>query len=400
MRDLWPVISLLCCSFAACGDNTSGSGNHCVPGASAACSCTDGRMGSQTCQSDGTFAACQCTGSGGNGGNGGTGGMAGTGGTGATGGAGGAGGAGGTGGSGGNETVLASGQTNASAIALDDTNVYWTVSTTSSITPLAIMKCPIGGCGNSPTILASTPGTVVYSRIAAAAGMVYWTTDLSVLTCPATGCGTGATSLTAGVACGQMTGPLAINPIPIEPRAMYFVCGGGGLTCPRTGCNGQATSMGSGGPGDAVTDGSRFYWQEQSTIGYCTELTSFPCSRTSFPTSNLCLNTDSVGPPLQLIAVDGVNVYWAQQGATKCNANCTSTSTMTALGTRCGHGLATDGLNVYWSDDITGLVKCSVSGCNGTPTQMSSFHARAIAVDATSVYWTDPSTSSVYKMPK
>jgi hypothetical protein len=318
---------------------------------------------------------------------------------------------------GGNATVLASGQNHPSAITVDDANVYWSVSTTSPINPIAIMECAIGGCGNNPTVLAATPGNNV-TRIITDAGMVYWSALAGgILTCPRTGCGTGPTSITTGITCSSIAGPIAMDPTNIEPRKIYFMCNGGISWCPRTGCNGQVNLVGGGfnsggAPSlDFTTDGTYVYWDndQQGALQEC-RVTGCP----NFTPPNLasnqtfCTSNDSLGPPIEVVATDAVNVYWAGNGATKCAVNpgfppggCgTTNASPTPLATGCGHGLAADGLNVYWSDDVTGLVKCSVAGCNGTPTQMSSLHARAIAVDGTSVYWTDPSTSSVYKMPK
>jgi hypothetical protein len=49
--------------MAACSQQTPDpTGNRCIPGQSAACTCTDGSKGAQLCKDDGTYASCTCSG--------------------------------------------------------------------------------------------------------------------------------------------------------------------------------------------------------------------------------------------------------------------------------------------------------------------------------------------------
>jgi hypothetical protein len=102
-RDLPPLLALglalaTVSLLAACGSSNP-PGNRCVPGVSAACTCSNGNTGAQICGDDGKFGACSCTGGTGSGGSSGSGGTTGGGGATGSGGRGGGGGAGGGGGS-------------------------------------------------------------------------------------------------------------------------------------------------------------------------------------------------------------------------------------------------------------------------------------------------------------
>jgi hypothetical protein len=70
-------------------------------------------------------------------------------------------------GCGGSPTVLASGQNNIGAIAIDASYVYWPT----VLNPGSVLRCALGGCGGAPTVLASnqyqpysiaTDGTYLY----------------------------------------------------------------------------------------------------------------------------------------------------------------------------------------------------------------------------------------------
>jgi hypothetical protein len=117
------------------------------------------------------------------------------------------------------------------------------------------------------------------------------------------------------------------------------------------------------------------------------------------------------------IAVDRENVYWFNLGTNdttdtkaprpwmngqvmKCAiAGCGNKPTPLATGRTMASGtvvplaFATDGQNVYWSDVTSGdwpwaLLRCSVAGCDDSPSVIIPELATAIAVYASKVYWT------------
>jgi hypothetical protein len=79
-------------------------------------------------------------------------------------------------------------------LAVDATNVYWTNAVTYSGTTQglgSVVKCAIGGCGGTPTVLAS--GQSSPTTLAVTDGNAYWigpndATTRSVMRCPTSGC--------------------------------------------------------------------------------------------------------------------------------------------------------------------------------------------------------------------
>jgi hypothetical protein len=110
------------------------------------------------------------------------------------------------------------------------------------------------------------------------------------------------------------------------------------------------------------------------------------------------------GPPLS-IAVDAVNVYWAQAyaGVWMVPIKGGTATPLTEGELLGGASIATDGVNVYWTDQAAGTVmKVPVAGGKAA-TLASSQIPVAVAVDDTSVYWLnapggDAGTGSVMKL--
>ena len=323
------------------------------------------------------------------GGSGGSGGNAGSGGTGGTGGV------GGTGGSGGADAgvptgiMLAMGQQGATGIAVDSNTVYW-------ILPSNVMKCSIGGCGGNPTPLAA--GANYTTSIVVDGGMVYWTTSDGVLACPAAGCGGGPATIASQQ--GRTLG-LAIDATDLFFTAM------GVRKCARTGCGSSPTTL-APNPGSGITtDGTNVYWVGQMGIQKCA-VTGCGGTPSALATNEqFIMDGSDCAPALggcDMIATDGANVYWLEQGGSpqnvhKCGVQgCGTTPILLEASQNQLQGIATDGQNVYWSAGGT-IRKCSTAGCGGMPAVLVQGTANAIVLDNANVYWTDAS-GAVLKTPK
>jgi hypothetical protein len=247
---------------------------------------------------------------------------------------------------------LASMQQNPQAIAVDEANVYWT-----SRNAATVWKCAVGGCNNTPTPLADTPGAFA---IAVDATSVYWTAFEgfmmigSVTKCAIGGCGMTPPPLATG-----QVGPWALA---VDAKNVYWITTGGGSTgqgavwkCAVGGCNGTPTEL-VPVPNEAMFRSNR-------------------------------------------IAADGTNVYWGEATSgtlNRCSVDgCGGTPTVVASGQQGVHAIAIDGTSIYWSTGNS-VLKCPLAGCNGSmpttiayPTFGSSAMpvGGAIAVDGTNLYW-------------
>jgi hypothetical protein len=233
---------------------------------------------------------------------------------------------------GGSATTLASGQL-AQAIAVDATNVYFT----SALVGSALVSIPIGG--GTPRNLSSTFGG---STIAVRGGYVYGTL------------GNG----------GGATGP-AVGKLP-------------------TSGSGTPVSLGSspGAVNGLAVDGTNLYWATEATV------MKAPLTGAG-PTTTLVSGN---GSPL---AVDANNVYYGFHGLGGSNTYgpvlqlplAGGTPTTLATGLHMIDGIAVDGANVYWADNSGTLLRVPIGGGAVTTLAAKQVFGGDIAVDATYVYW-------------
>jgi hypothetical protein len=96
-------------------------------------------------------------------------------------------------------TILANAQFGPARVAVDATSVYWMTSATAPANlDGAIWRCAIGGCGGSPTIVASGIATGNSGAGLAVDGTnVYWTGAAGIMRCSVNGCGSSPTLLVA-----------------------------------------------------------------------------------------------------------------------------------------------------------------------------------------------------------
>ena len=227
-------------------------------------------------------------------------------------------------------------------------------------------QCAIGGCGMSPTTLASGQNNV--SGFAVGAGNVYW-----------------------------ISPPGGINATLPGTLMMCAVPGGCRLARPTL-----ATGVG----GSVVeTDGTDVYWanKAQGTVMKCA---AAGCSMSPTPIAT------GLAAPFG-VAVDGSSVYIDTNPTTPpylvlscAKSGCGTSPTVlftTPLSTAPSSPPATDGIHVYWLDFSGRVARCAVGGCSNTPEILAAGVATemyGIAVDSTAVYWTNRAAGTAWKVAK
>ena len=213
-----------------------------------------------------------------------------------------------------------------------------------------MVECAIGGCGGSPTVLASS-----------------------------------------------QEGPTGIV---VDAKNAYWMDADNGMVgvCAVGGCSGAPTTLASGQYSNAIAvDALNAYWFNVHSIEACTKSSS-NCSPSVLAT-NL--------PQALALVVDATsNLFWTSSDGTvmKCSAGtyCGTTLAQLASGQNNPTGIAIDALNVYWTDSSYGgnVLACAKAGC-GVPTTLATDTGaipNGIAVDSSCVYWTD--TNGVMKVAK
>ena len=287
--------------------------------------------------------------------------------------------------------VLATGQHGPIAIAVDSANVYWlNVGTVTSPGPGAIpsyyqggnvMKCAVGGCDNSPTILGS--GWAQAGMYPAPSGLtvdstnVYWSGGGNVLSCAISGCGCQPTVRAMVPAAGVTvaSGAIYMTEYGIDEIAL----------CPLSGCaNGPSTFADStGGPLGITHDDTNVYWVDVNGV-----LRECPLSGCG-PAGAVSLLTPTAAGSTAL-TVDDTNLYWtngnaAEVGSVEQCDKTAATATTLASGRSGPMGIAVDATDVYWVEGGS-VCKCAIGGCGNSPMTVAATSGPAIALDATHLY--------------
>jgi hypothetical protein len=270
-------------------------------------------------------------------------------------------------------------------IAVNVAKVFWSDGA-------QIRSIPVGG--GSPTVLA-TPDQPFQVQLDAA--NVYWTSfGGEVASTPLAG---GAiTTLVSSATSGNTYPPYFLA---VDATSVYWTTqtnndtgtivktpsGGGTLTTLATG---QELSAG------IVVDATNVYWGNMSTTANAGAVMAVPIIGGSPST----LVPAQVGP--LAFATSNGNVYWTDPAIPGPIASvATSGGAPTTLAV--GHlptGIAVDGINVYWADtDGDAIMKVPVGG--GAPVTLATTSGpQYVAVDATSVYWTTSNGPMLKVTPK
>jgi hypothetical protein len=322
-------------------------------------------------------------------------------------------------------TLLASAQTLPSVLVVDGTDVYWRNlghdTTTFAKSPMpyvdgGIMKCAIAGCNEEPAPFATGLSAFGDFALAIGGGNVYWTALQGgnadhIWECAASGCSGRPTDLTAGAAAT----------IAADDQSIYWITADGTsvMECPSVGCgDGAAPVQLWSGQANQLTyamavDDADVYWlTAQGEV--------FQCAKGGCNGQPAMIASSHLPESRSTMAVDADNVYWTTALPLSMGelfacpkTGCGSSPTPLATGLTNADVVATDGVNVYWADAIaqvgqnacdvpTGydcawrVAECAVTGCGNQPTTLAvpSSPVAAIAVDAENVYWATSGASA------
>jgi hypothetical protein len=266
---------------------------------------------------------------------------------------------------------LATGLPQATAIAVDGTNVYFAAE--GNDTP--VQQCPKTGCAGTPILL----GTGYAFGIAVVGGFVHWGvfSNGKVWRCAIGGCGGNPTA----IALNQSS----IRGVATDGVKIYWSANNDILGCDPAACTPSVVRAGTG----AILDMAA----HQAKVLYVSSGNVYACAT---PT---CTTPLLLGAGSHDVSAFGGKAYWGV-GASDLIVTCAITGCSNAPKT-IGSSFApthpeTDGTNVYFRDDLSyKIYRCPMAGCAaGAEIFASDQHGQPggnLAIDGTHVYWTTAS---------
>jgi hypothetical protein len=287
-------------------------------------------------------------------------------------------------------------------LALDTTNVYWSV-----YNPSEILECAKGGCSGNPTSLWKDGGwSIVNTNLAFDANDVYWIMSSwsgspftnKLVRCAKSGCNNTPTTVyeETSATAGQFF-------LAVDANDVYWTDSNQGTVrkCAIGGCNNTATTLASGltSPRSIRIDQANVYWSTLDASGAVMKCAKTGCNGTPVTFGSSQNWTIS-------IAIDGANVYWGNYTGgeiNKCALGGCGGNPSTLASSQHPWAVAADATDVYWSDLIGGTIfKCGLGGCNGMPKTVVDKQKGpgAIVVDSKAIYWATQGTGGVMVLAK
>jgi hypothetical protein len=283
-------------------------------------------------------------------------------------------------------TVVATGQANAYAIAVDDSNVYWTTSGNSG----AILQAPVGGGG--AIVLVSGSGQYP-AGIAIDAHTVYWSNEIpggGVLGVPIGG---GSPKTLAG----NLDTPLALF---VSQGTLYFTLdpyqnpsGGGVMSVPLSGGTPTTIASGDNQPMSIAVGGGMVFWTDATDV-------------MAAPVGGGAPITFAAQTYPYSVATDGSSVYFTSGlGGGAVFRQSISSGSRTALASNqyYPNAIVTDGTSVYWTTGQGGAGTVSkIPAAGGTPVALASSQAypTSLALNSTRLFWVDFGDGTIRSVPK
>ncbi len=271
--------------------------------------------------------------------------------------------------------TLASGQTNADAIAVDGTSVYWVNDTGNG----SVAKVPIAG--GAVTTLASSQ--YVPQGIAVDPVNVYWTVapfganDSNVLSIPLNGGALSTLAYGSGSPHGIAVRSGAVYWTDYHYEEVSMVPVGGG--------NPTVIASSLVNPWQLALDATSVYWSDTGSCSFCNDgtLLKAPASGGAVTTLASGLTTPSSGG----IAVDATSAYFNASGAVE-RVPLAGGAVVTIATGMSSSNLVTDGTSVYFGSG-TAVVKVPTGGGPVVTLASESSDPWALALDSKCSYWSD-----------